>query len=134
MIVPQLREACNLFSQSIVFLSETKNRTKYIEKVKTILRFEEMVVVKAMNRASRLDLLWNKDVEVLKVVTISFTVEALVRHQSSKISWWFIEVYASSEGSIRKKQWKESASRGTNGYWLETLMILSEMKRSGVTD
>ena len=49
--VPQLREVNNLFSPSLVFLSETKNRTRYLEKVKNILKFEEMVVVEAMHKA-----------------------------------------------------------------------------------
>ena len=62
--IPQLREVNNLFSPSLVFLSEIKNRTKYMEKVINILRFDEMVVVEAMNKAGGMALLWKDEVKL----------------------------------------------------------------------
>ncbi|XP_071928065.1 uncharacterized protein [Coffea arabica] len=87
LIVPQLREANNLFAPNIVFLSETKNRIKYMEKVKTILRFDEMTVVEAMNRAGGMTLMWNRNINVMRVVTTAFTIEAHVKDLNSKEDW-----------------------------------------------
>ena len=102
--VLQLREANNLFSPNITYLSETKNRTKYMKKVKAITRFDEMIAVEAMNRAGVMALMWNKDIEVLKVVTTTFTIEAHVMDGNRKVDWWFIVVYASYYSSIRKNR------------------------------
>ena len=104
--VPQLREANNLFSPNIVFLSETKNRIKYMEKVKSILRFDEMTVVEAMNRAGGMTLMWNRNIDVIRVVTTTFTIEAHVKDSNSKEDWWLIGIYASCESRIRKNQWQ----------------------------
>ncbi|XP_027156321.1 uncharacterized protein LOC113757111 [Coffea eugenioides] len=49
--IPQLREVNNLSSPSMVFLSETKNRSNYMGKVKNILKFDEIQVVESMNKA-----------------------------------------------------------------------------------
>ena len=48
--VPQLRAAKNLLSPNMVFLSETKNRFRYMKKVQNILRYDESVIVEAMDR------------------------------------------------------------------------------------
>ena len=79
MTIPQLREVNNLSSLDMIFLSETKNRSNYMEKEKNILRFDEAVVMEAMNKAGRMALLWKKEVKVKKVLMIAFTIEAQVK-------------------------------------------------------
>ncbi|XP_071900933.1 uncharacterized protein [Coffea arabica] len=102
----QLREVNNLFSPSMVFLSETKNRTIYMKKVKNILRFDEMVVVETMNKAGGLALLWKEEVKVLQVLKTAFTIEAHVVDLENNYDWWFVGIYASCDNHIRKQQWK----------------------------
>ncbi|XP_027096192.1 uncharacterized protein [Coffea arabica] len=118
--IPQLREVNNLFSPSMVFLSETKNRTKYMEKVKNILRFDEMVVVEAMNKAGGMALLWKDEVKILEVLTTAFTIEAHVEDAEVNSDWWFIGIYASCDNQIRKQQWQviERLKRLWGERWL----------------
>ena len=106
MTVPQLREANNLLSPNMIFLSETKNRFHYMKKVQKILRFEESVIVEAMDRKEGMALFWNNDIEVRKVVTTALTIEALVIDPDTQLEWWFIGVYMSCDANIRKHQWK----------------------------
>ena len=102
--IPQLREVNNLFSPSMVFLSETKNRTKYMEKVKNILRVDDLVVVEAMNKAGGMALLWKDEVKILEVLTTTFTIEAHVEDLEVNCDWWFVGIYASCEHQIRHQQ------------------------------
>ncbi|XP_071940156.1 uncharacterized protein [Coffea arabica] len=109
--VSQLREANNLLSPNIIFLSETKNRYNYMKMVQKILRFEESVIVEAMDRKESMALFWNKDIEVREVVTTALTIEALVFDPELQIDWWFIGVYMSCDANIRKQQWKVLTAR-----------------------
>ena len=58
--IPQLREACNLLSPSVVFLCETKNRDKYMETVRKRLNFNHSVIVESMNRSGGMAFFGNK--------------------------------------------------------------------------
>ena len=109
--VPQLREANNLLSPNIIFLSETKNRLNYMRRVQKILRFKESVIVEAMDRKEGMALFWNNDIEVREVVTTALTIEALVFYPELQIDWWFISVYMSCDANIRKQQWKVLTAR-----------------------
>ncbi|XP_071928124.1 uncharacterized protein [Coffea arabica] len=110
--VPQLREANNLLSPNMIFLSETINRFNYMKKVQKILRFEESVIVEAMDRKEGMSLFWNNDVEVKQVVTTALTIiKALVLDPDNQIEWWFIGVYMSCDANIRRQQWNVLTKR-----------------------
>ncbi|XP_071902137.1 uncharacterized protein [Coffea arabica] len=119
--IPQLREVNNLFFPSMVFLSETKNRTKYMEKVKNILRFDEMIVVEAMNKAGGLALLWKDEVRIIEVLRTAFTIEAHVEDPEVNTDWWFVGIYASCDDQFRKQQWEVIERR--KSLWGEKWMI-----------
>ena len=102
--IPQLREVNNLFSPSMVFLSETKNRTTYTEKVKNILSFDEMAVIEAMNKAGGLALLWKEEVKIVQVLMTAFTIEAHVEDTEANSDWWFVGICASCDHRVRKQQ------------------------------
>ncbi|XP_071940395.1 uncharacterized protein [Coffea arabica] len=122
--IPQLREVNNLFSPSMVFLSETKNRTKYMEKVKNNLRFDEMAVVEAMNKASGMALLWKQEVKIIEVLMTAFTIEAHVKDMEVNSDWWFVGIYASCDHKVRKQQWKVLENR--KRLWEERWMIIGD--------
>ncbi|XP_071901112.1 uncharacterized protein [Coffea arabica] len=103
--IPQLREVNNLSSPDIVFLCETKNRSKYLEKVKNILRFDEVVIVDAMNKAGGMAILWREEIRIKQVLKTAFTIEAQIEDKESRRDWWFIGIYASSDDQDRKQQW-----------------------------
>nr|XP_027122295.1 uncharacterized protein LOC113739247 [Coffea arabica] len=90
----------------MVFLSETKNRFRYMKKVQDMLRYDESVIVEAMDRKEGMALFWNHDIQVRKMVTTALTIEALVIDPDTQVEWWFIGVYMSCDANIRKEQWK----------------------------
>ena len=104
--IPQLREVNNLSSPNMIFLCETKNKKKYLEKVKNMLRFDECAVAEAMNKAGGMALLWKEEVTVKEVLMSAFTIEAHVEDQEANIDWWFIGLYASCDNQVRGQQWK----------------------------
>ena len=82
--IPQLKEANNLLSPNILFLSETKNKAKFMESVRQKLGFEESKVVEAMNRAGGMTLMWRKEVTMIQVLESAFTLEAHLRDNESQ--------------------------------------------------
>lgn len=87
MTIPHLREVNNLFSLDMIFLSETKNKEKYMDRVKNWLRFENSVVIGAMNRSSGMCLLWKDDVKVLTTLQTAFTIEAKIGGRYPQDEW-----------------------------------------------
>lgn len=53
-----LKEVCNPLSPGMIFLSETKNKKRYMEKVRRILNFEDCFVVEAIDKAGGMALMW----------------------------------------------------------------------------
>ena len=68
-----------------------------MEKVKNILRFDEIAVVEAMNKVGRMALLWKEDVKIIEVLLTAFTIEAHVEDQEANTDWWFVGIYASCD-------------------------------------
>ncbi|XP_071905749.1 uncharacterized protein [Coffea arabica] len=119
--IPHLREVINLSSPNILFLCETKNRSKYMEKVKNILKFDEAVIVESMNRAGGMALFWKEEIKIKQVLRSAFTKKAQVEDRESRSEWWFIGVYASCDDQIRKQQWKVIQAR--KGLWGERWLL-----------
>ncbi|XP_071906102.1 uncharacterized protein [Coffea arabica] len=122
--VPHLKDVNRLLSPSIIFLSETKNRKKYMEKVKNILRFENSFIVEAMNKTGGMTILWNNEVKISEVQASAFTIEAKVEDEEKRESWWFVGVYASCDSHIRKGQW-EVINRRKSG-WGDKWIIMGD--------
>lgn len=106
MIIPHMKEVNNLLSLNLVFLSETKNRTKYMEKIKRIRHFDNCFVVDAMNRAGGMTLLWNVEIKVKDIRNSTFTIEVLIEDDEVKQEWRLIGIYASCQSQMRKRQWE----------------------------
>ncbi|XP_027097528.1 uncharacterized protein [Coffea arabica] len=84
LIVLHLREVNNLFSPNLIFLSETKNKKLVINRIARGLRFNNNVVVEAMNRAGGMALFWTKETQILEVNTTAFTIEAKIEDIGSQ--------------------------------------------------
>ena len=68
--IPHLREVSNLLSPSMMFLSETKNREKYMDRVKEKLNFANSCVVESMNRSGGMALLWKDEVKIKRYLKL----------------------------------------------------------------
>ena len=82
--IPHLKETNQLFSPSIVFLSETKNRQFFMKKMQRIRNCENDYVVEAVNRAGGMALFWKNEVKVKEVLQSAFAIEAHIEDQDSK--------------------------------------------------
>ena len=82
--IPHLREACNLLSPNMLFLSEMKNRERYMDRVREKLNFENSCVVESMNRSGGMALMWKDEVKIIKILKIAFTIEAHVEDFETK--------------------------------------------------
>lgn len=121
MTTPQLREAYNLLSPSVVFLSETKNRDKFMESVSNILHFDHSIVVDSMNRSGGMALFWKQEVSVIEIKRTTFTIEPHIADNNKQVDWWLIGIYASCDAAIKKNQWK--VEKGRKRLW-ETRWII----------
>lgn len=77
-----------------------------MEKFKKKLKFEEMVVVEAMEKSGGMTLIWNNNIRMLEVLSSAFTIEAHVVDPETNWDWWFIGIYTSSDAQVRRNQWK----------------------------
>ncbi|XP_071924745.1 uncharacterized protein [Coffea arabica] len=75
------------------------------------LRFDNSVVVEAMNRAGGMALFWTKDTHILEVNTTAFTIEAKIEDIDTQITWWFVGLYASYDQMIKREQWRVLSRR-----------------------
>ncbi|KAL3530647.1 hypothetical protein ACH5RR_009969 [Cinchona calisaya] len=104
--VSQLNEFTYLHSPSIIFLCETKQKKKILDKVRSKISFDNCFIVDSLNKSGGMAMFWRNDVNVLKVQSTAFTIEMELRSLVSQESWWFIGIYASTEDLARRGQWK----------------------------
>lgn len=102
-----------LHSPELVFLSETKKKKSYLNKVKQWIKFDNVFVVDPVGTAGGLAVLWKKELVVKKTLFTSFTIEVLIEDGEAKCEWWCICVYASADSGIRQEQWEVISRK----YW-----------------
>ena len=78
MKVSQLREVVRLHSPELVFLSETKKKKSYLNKVKQWIKFDNVFVMDPVGIAGRLAVLWKKELVIKKILFTSFTIVVLI--------------------------------------------------------
>ena len=74
-----------------------------MDNVKNILKFDEVAIVEAMNKAGGMALMWKDEVKIIQMLRTAFTIETQIEDQESRSEWWFIGVYASCDDRIRKQ-------------------------------
>ncbi|XP_071906010.1 uncharacterized protein [Coffea arabica] len=122
--IPHLKEVHSLLSLNLMFLSETKNKTKYMEKIKSILNFDHCYVVDDMNRYGGMALLWNEETKVKDIKHSAFTIEVLIEDAEVKQEWWLVGIYASCDNQVRKNQWEVISRR--KSLWGDNQIIMGD--------
>ena len=115
LIISHLKEVDYLLSLNMIFLSETKNKAKYMEKVKRILNFDDSYVIEAMNKSGGMSLMWNEETKVKDIKYSVFIIEVLLEDKEVKHEWWLIGIYASCDKQMRKEQWEVISRRKACG-------------------
>lgn len=101
----QLKETINLHSPDLIILSETKNRSSVMEKIKRKIGFDQVAVVEAAGKSGGMAVYWKEEGLIKKVETTTFTMEVLVEEAADKTRWWCIGIYASTDSRIKRQQW-----------------------------
>nr|XP_027086514.1 uncharacterized protein LOC113708252 [Coffea arabica] len=81
-------------------------------------------VVEAMHKAGGMAVFWKEETQVLEVNLTAFTIEVRLEDDDKHCDWWFIGVYASCDGQIRKEQWR--VLRDRSRLWGDRYMIVVE--------
>ena len=123
--VPQLKEIINLYSPNLIFLCETKNQKKVMEKFRKRINYEKCFVIDALGKAGGLTLMWNSELDVVYVNSGGFYIEAKIEEKDKQFSWWFIGVYASTDDRIRREQWR--IINQEKGKWGEQWMMAGDL-------
>ena len=77
-----------------------------MEKVMRQLRYEESVIVKSINKAGEMIVMWDVDIKVTKVLTTTFTIEAHILDPDKNMDWWFIGFCVNANDQTKRNQWK----------------------------
>ncbi|XP_027090153.2 uncharacterized protein [Coffea arabica] len=66
-----------------------------------------------------LAVLWKQELRVKKVLFTSFTIELLIEDEETRVNWWCICVYASTDVGIRREQWEVVTRKSVlwGEYW-----------------
>ena len=71
------------------------------------VKMENSYVVNSKGKAGGLALFWNEEVTLGNVYGTDWYIAAEVVDENNNDHWWMVGIYASTEESIRKQQWKE---------------------------
>lgn len=77
-----------------------------MEMLKRKIGMDEGFTVDAVNKAGGWAIFWKKEVKVLQMVPIAFTMEIQILEKDSNTTWWCVGIYASTNAKIRKEEWK----------------------------
>ena len=124
MTVPQLKEAIDLHSPGVLFLSETKNQKKFMECVKQKLNFEDSVIINSVGKARGLALFWKHWIKVIEVELVGFYITARMMDMEARCEWTFVGIYASTDDRMRRSQWRELESK--MNQWGEKWIIAGD--------
>uniref|UniRef100_A0A803QSM5 Reverse transcriptase domain-containing protein n=1 Tax=Cannabis sativa TaxID=3483 RepID=A0A803QSM5_CANSA len=107
------------FDTGLVFLSETRSRSAYMETVRARLGFEGCFCVDAKGKSGGLALLWKAPYSVQIVSFNDFHIDAWINMEDD-FNWRFTGFYGDPDPSQRKHSWTlmQRIERRFKGPWL----------------
>lgn len=103
--VQSLKELCNNFKPSLLFLMETKSCNSRLTLLGKKLGFPSMWSVDVVGKSGGLCLFWNYDVDVIVVMSNSNVIHVSVTDKFINESWEAYFIYASLVFNQRKLFW-----------------------------
>ena len=105
-IVFVLRDYMRRWNPKLVFLSETKIKSRRMEIVKYRLGFSNGLIVPSRGRRGGLALLWSRDTN-LEIKSFSdHHIDAVITESSNGFLWRFTGFYGHPETHLREESWK----------------------------
>lgn len=75
-----------------------------METVRNKMGYDECFVVKAINKAGGMATLWNRKEQIKRVEATTFIMEVLIQDAKTKVEWWCVGIYASTNSIIKSEQ------------------------------
>ena len=101
-----LRDYMRRWNPKVVFLSETKIKSRRMEMVKYRLGFSNGLIVPSRGRRGGLALLWSRDTN-LEIKSFSdHHIDAVITESSNGFLWRFTGFYGHPETYLREESWK----------------------------
>lgn len=73
--IPYLKEVIHLHSPDIIFLSETKNKKNFMNKVLKQIGFDDLFCIDPIGKSGGLSVMWKKETQIEKILFTQFTIE-----------------------------------------------------------
>jgi hypothetical protein len=89
---------------SVLFLCETKKRSKEMDKLKWSLGFPNGVSVDCDGRSGGLALWWKEGVEVSMRPCCQMYIDAKITYEGK--TWWFTGIYGEPRTELRSRTWE----------------------------
>jgi exonuclease III len=118
--VGELRDQIRSYNPVVVFLCETKMKSKAMDKLKWSLGFKNGVAVECVGKSGGLALWWRDDADVSVRLWCQYFIDAKIMFEGK--TWRFTGVYGEPRTELRHKTWEalRFLSRQDNIPWLCT--------------
>ncbi|KAL0419234.1 UNVERIFIED_CONTAM: hypothetical protein Sradi_1336900 [Sesamum radiatum] len=131
--VRTLSELVKLHHAGLVFLSETKRKSRRLDKLKEKLNYHG-VGVDSVGKEGSLSLLWCKDIEVWLQSFLGNHIDATVKSKECPIGWRFTGFYGNLDVARRKDMWNLLRNLAKGRPWFcgdDLIEILGQHEKQG---
>ena len=101
-----LRDYVQRWNPRLVFLLETKSKSRRMEKIKFKLGFTNGLYVQSRGRSGGLALLWSSDTNLEIKSYSNHHIDAIITEADNGLSWRFTGFYGYLETHLREESWK----------------------------
>ena len=101
-----LRDYVQCWNPRLVFLLETKSKSRRMEKIKFKLGFTNGLYVQSRGRSGGLALLWSNDTNLEIKSYSNHHIDAIITEADNGLSWRFTGFYGYLETHLREESWK----------------------------
>ncbi|KAK8473899.1 hypothetical protein V6N11_014368 [Hibiscus sabdariffa] len=117
--VRALRNSIRKFQPDIVFLSETKQKKRYLEKIRMKMKLEQSFYVEPIGLAGGLSLWWSKDIQIKILGYRKHYIDAEIA-VNGEPNWFGTFIYGPSYKEQKKEFWEllKKLRNGQGDKWL----------------
>jgi hypothetical protein len=102
--VGELRDLCRSYNPEVVFLCETKQKVKYMDRIKWSLGFSNGVTVDCQGKSGGMVLWWKNGVNVSVRPWSQYYIDAAINFNGQ--TWRFNGIYGEPRSDLRNKTWE----------------------------
>jgi exonuclease III len=100
----ELRDLIRSYNPAVVFLSETKMKSKAMDRLRWSMGFRNGITVEGKGKGGGLALWWRDGVDVLVKSWCQYYIDAMIN--MGEMSWRFTGIYGEPRIEHRQKTWE----------------------------